>query len=138
MSQEENKALAQRSMELINQRDFAAIDQMYASTYIRHDPDSPQVHSREDYTKYLAQLCSVFSDLNFTVDDLIAEGDKAVCRFTARGTHTEPWRGLPATGKYVEMTGVSISRIVDNKIVEDWFNSDIFGLAQQLGVIPSR
>lgn len=137
MSTEENKALARRGLEMITEKDFTAIDQIYDSAYIRHDPDSPQVSSREDYRKYLAGLCAVFPDLHFTVEDLIAEGDKVTCRFSIKGTHAQPWRGLPATGKQVAITGVNISRIAENKVVEDWFNTDIFGLAQQLGAIPS-
>jgi steroid delta-isomerase-like uncharacterized protein len=137
MSLEANKALARRCLEVINHKDLASLDQMYASTYVRHDPNSPQVHTREDYIKYLTGLCTIFPDLHFTIEDVMAEGDKAVCRFSISGTHSEPWRGLPATHKQVIMTGVSISRIEDDKVVEDWFNSDIFSLALQLGAIPS-
>lgn len=138
MSKEENKALARRCLEEINTKNFAAIDQMYAPTYVRNDPDSPQVRTRDDYRQYLTGLCTVFPDLHFTVEDLIAEGDQVVCRFRIKGTHASPWRGLPATGKQVVVTGINISHIVENKVVEEWFNTDIFGLAQQLGVIPSR
>jgi len=136
MSQEENKAIARYCLELINEKNFAALDQVYAPTYVRHDPDSPQVHSREDYKKYLIGLTTVFPDLKFTVEDVIAEEDKAVCRFSIFGTHSYPWRGLPATGKQVLITGLAISQIAERKVVEDWFVTDIFGLAQQLGAIP--
>lgn len=135
MSKEENKALARRCLEEINEKNFVAIERMYAPDYVRNDPDSPQVRSREDYSKYLAGLCSVFPDLHFTVEDVLAEDDKVMCRFSIRGTHAAPWRGLPATGKQVVITGVNVSRIAENKIVEDWFNTDIFGLALQLGMI---
>jgi steroid delta-isomerase-like uncharacterized protein len=137
MLTEENKALVRRCMDLINQKDVGAIDQLYAPTYVRHDPDSPWVHSREDYRQYLTKLCTIFPDLHFTVEDLIAEGEKVVCRFWDTGTHSDSWRGLPATGKQVRVTGVSISRIVQGQVVEDWFNTDIFSIAQQLGLIPA-
>lgn len=138
MASEETKALARRCLEIINEKNFAAVDQIYASTYVRHDPDSPQVQSREDYKKYLMGLCTVFPDLSFTVEDLITEGDKVMSRFSIFGTHSYPWRGLPATYKQVNITGLAVSRIVENKIVEDWFITDIFGLAQQLGAIPAH
>jgi steroid delta-isomerase-like uncharacterized protein len=137
MSIEENKALARRGLELITEKDFAAVNELYTPDYVRHDPDNPQVRNLEVYKRYLMGLCTVFPDLHFTVEDLIAEGDQVVCRFSIRGTHAKPWRGLPATGKQVMITGINISRMVGNKIAEDWFNTDIFGLAQQLGVIPS-
>jgi steroid delta-isomerase-like uncharacterized protein len=137
MSIEADKALVRRCLDAITEKDFSIIDQAYASTYERHDPDSPQVHSREDYRQYLGGLCTVFPDLHFTVEDVMAEGEKVTCRFSIRGTHSTPWRGLPATGKQVMVTGINISRIVEGKVVEDWFNTDIFSLAMQLGAIPA-
>jgi len=137
MSAEENKALARRSLEIINEKNLGAIDEIYGSSYVRHDPDAPQVHSRDDYRQYLTGLCAVFPDLSFTIDDLVNEGDKVVSRFTIYGTHSREWRGLPATGKKVSLTGIAISHVADGKIVEDWFNSDIFSLAMQLGAIPA-
>ncbi len=138
MSAEEKKALIRRSMDLINQKDFAAIDQMYAPGYVRHDPNAPQVSGREEYKQYVMLLCTIFPDLHFTIEDLVTEEDKVVCRFSTHGTHSSPWRGMPATGKKVTTSGIAISRIVDGEVVEDWFNNDIFGLAQQIGAIPAR
>src|ERR1700737_623908 len=65
MSLEENKVLERNSLDLITEKNFACIDQIYSPTYVRHDPDSPQVRTREDYRKYLAGLCTVFPDLHF-------------------------------------------------------------------------
>lgn len=137
MSLEENKKIARRCLEAINEKDFSVIDQLYDPGYLRHDPDSPQVRSREEYRNYLKGLCAVFPNLHFTVEDVFAEDDRVVCRFSITGTHALPWRGLPATGKHVTLTGINISKIVTNKVVEDWFNSDIFSLALQLGLIPA-
>jgi steroid delta-isomerase-like uncharacterized protein len=137
MLTEENKALVRRCMDLINQKDVGAIDQLYAPTYVRHDPNSTWVCNREDYKEDVKILTTVFPDLHFTVEDLVAEGEKVVCRFSIFGTQGNPWRGLPATGKQVRVTGVSISRIVQGQVVEDWFNTDIFSIAQQLGLIPA-
>jgi steroid delta-isomerase-like uncharacterized protein len=138
MSTEEKKALVRRSIDLINQKDFAAVDQIYASSYVRHDPNAPQVCSREDYKQYVSLLCNIFPDLHFTLEDLVAaEEDKVVFRFKTRGTHSSPWRGMPATGKQVGSTGIAISRVVEGKIVEDWFINDVASLAQQIGGIPA-
>jgi len=137
MSLEEKKTIARRCLEAISEKDFSVIDQLYDPGYVRHDPDSPQVRNREEYRKYLQGLCTVFPDLHFTVDDVFAENDQVVCRFSITGTHAYPWRGLPATGKSVALTGINISKITENKVVEDWFNTDIFSLALQLGLIPT-
>lgn len=133
MSTEEKKALIQRTIDLINERNFAGIDQMYASSYVRHDPNTPQVRNREAYKQYVMVLCNIFPDLHFTIEDLLADGEKVVCRFTTAGTHSRPWRSIPATGKRVTTSGVAISRVVGDEVVEDWFTNDIFGLAEQLG-----
>lgn len=137
MSLEEKKGIARRCLEAINEKDFSFIDQFYGPNYVRHDPDSPQVRSREEYGTYLKGLSTVFPDLHFTVDDVFAEDDKVVCRFSITGTHAHPWRRLPATGKKVAIMGMNISKITENKVVEDWFTTDIFGLAMQLGLIPA-
>lgn len=138
MSTEEKKALVQRTVDLVNERNFAGIDQMYASSYIRHDPNTPQVNNREGYKRYVMLLCNIFPDLRFTIEDLLADGEKVVCRFTTVGTHSSPWRSIPATGKQVRTSGISISRVVGNEVAEDWFINDISGLAEQLGATLVR
>ena len=77
-----------------------------------------------------------FPDLVVTVEDQIAEGDRVVTRWTARGTHGGEFLGIPPTGKEFTFKGVDIVRIVDGKIVEGWDVPDLFGLMRQLGLIP--
>jgi predicted ester cyclase len=84
----------------------------------------------------VGMLASAFSDNEVTVDDQIAEGDKVVTRWSSKGTHSGEFFGIPATGKRVAGKGIGISRIVDGKIVEEWGESDMLGMMQQLGVIP--
>jgi steroid delta-isomerase-like uncharacterized protein len=74
-------------------------------------------------------------DMRYTVEDLIAEGDKVVVRFTFRATHRGEFLGVPATGKVVTVTGISISRLAGGKVVEEWAEEDHLGLLQQLGAI---
>lgn len=80
---------------------------------------------------------TAFPDIYSNVEDVIVEGDKAVVRFTAGGTHLGEFWGIPPTGKAGTTTGIHIFRIADGKIVEHWGNSDDMGMMQQLGVIPS-
>src|SRR5713101_3260858 len=70
----------------------------------------------------------------FTIEEMIAEGDKVVVRWTARGTHQGAFRGIPPTGKQVTITGVEIHRVVGGKIVEGWRKWDRMDVMQQLGV----
>ena len=80
---------------------------------------------------------TAFPDLHFTVEDLIAEGDKVVARLTVRGTQQGAFMGIPPTGKHVTVTGIDINRLAGGKSVEHWLNMDTLGLLQQLGVIPA-
>jgi predicted ester cyclase len=79
---------------------------------------------------------TAFPDTHYTLEDLIAEGDKVVWRYTFRGTHRGDFMGIPATGKVVTGTSIVISRIAGGKCVEEWGSSDLLGLMQQLGAIP--
>jgi steroid delta-isomerase-like uncharacterized protein len=79
---------------------------------------------------------TAFPDIYSNVEDVIVEGDKAVVRFSAGGTHLGELFGIPATGKAGTLTGIHIFRIADGKIAEHWGNSDDLGMMQQLGVIP--
>ena len=78
---------------------------------------------------------TAFPDLRISVEDQVAEGDKVVTRWRARGTHKGPFQGISPTGKRGEISGTIIDRIADGKIIECWSNSDDLGLLQQLGVV---
>ena len=80
-------------------------------------------------------LFNAFPDIHFTIDDMIAEGDKVVVRFTVRGTHQGDYLGVPPTGKQFAVNGIAIHRIVDGREVEVWDCVDILGMLQQLGAI---
>ena len=137
MSTEECKAIVRRLYEGINKGDLATVDALVANNFVNHDPSNSEVRNSEDYKHWLTKLCTAFPDVHFTVEDLIAEGDKVVSRFTFRGTHKGEWRGVPPTGKRVTMTGTITNRVASGKIAECWINSDVLGLRQQLGLIPS-
>jgi predicted ester cyclase len=143
MSTEENKALIRREIEVYNRGNvteiLARVDEFYAPDFVLHDPNLPfpgGIRSREDYkqfgTGYLAALAG-----QFTIEDLIAEGEKVVVRYTFRGTHQGQWRGLPPTGKAVTFTATVTYRIVDGKVVEAWQNADNLSMLRQLGLIPA-
>jgi len=137
MSTEENKANVRRFTDGFNQKNVAVIDELCTPDYVNHDPANPQVRSREDYKQWFTELSAAFPDLHFTIDDILAEGDKVAYRFTLRATHSGSWRGAAPTGKSITVTGTAIARIRDGKFAEDWVNTDALGLVQQLGLIPS-
>jgi predicted ester cyclase len=79
-----------------------------------------------------------FPDLQFTAEDMIAEGDKVAARYTMRGTHQGEFMGVAPTGNQIEVTGIDIVRFEGGKMVEHWANSDELGMMQQLGLVPEQ
>jgi predicted ester cyclase len=80
---------------------------------------------------------TAFPDYSCIVDDQIAEGDKVVTRWTARGTQRGALLGIPPTGKQVSLPGVVIDRIAHGQLVETWLQADVLGMLQQLGVVQA-
>ena len=137
MSTEQNKALARRMIEEVwNQGNLALLDEIVAANYVGHNP-SMTVQGPEGIKQFILMYRSAFPDLHFTIEDMIAEGDRVVTRWSSSGTHRGPLSGIPPTGKHVTGTGIAISRFVDAKFAEGWTEFDLLGVLQQLGVIPA-
>ncbi len=114
------------------------VDELFASDYVLHDPGVPEGELRGPEAfkdQWVSMFRTAFPDLQITIEDQIAEGDKVASRYTSRGTHQGELMGIPATGKRVEVTGTIISRFAEGKIVEEWNNFDVMGMMQQLGVV---
>jgi len=140
MSTETNKAVARRFLEeIFGQGKLAVADEIIAPEHVNSGPGAlPGLPPGPEGAKLgIAVYRNAFPDVQFTIDEQIAEGDKVVTRWTARGTHKGELAGIPATGKSSTVTGVGIDRIVNGKIIESWGIFDQFGMLQQLGVIPT-
>ena len=134
---EQNKTIARKVFEDIqSQRNLALVDKLVAGDYIGHTPLN-DIHGPEGAKQFEAMLHEAFPDHRVTVEDQIAEGDKVVTRWTCRGTHKGKFQGLPPTGKQMTMTGITIFRIANGKLVEGWTNLDLLGMLQQLGAVPA-
>ena len=132
---EKNKTIIRNAYEEIwNQGNLDVADELFAIDYVYHGV--PQIRGPEGIKQHVAALRSAVPDAHISFDDMIAEGDKVVSRWTSGGTQTGEFMGIPPSGKQVKFTGIIISRIADGKIVEDWETSDQLGLLQLLGVIP--
>ena len=136
MSTEENKANVRRGFEALNQRNLAVFDEILHPDVVFHTA-STTIQGLEAYKQYLSMYNIAFPDLHFTIEDIIAEGDTVVVRYTTRGTHQGTFMGILPTGKQLSGTGMFIDRIVNGKAVEQWGNSDTLGLLQQLGIVPA-
>jgi steroid delta-isomerase-like uncharacterized protein len=134
MSTEENKALMRRYLEAALATDQTAFKELLATDFVAH------VNGRQDREVFLQHnnvFVVAFSDRHFTVEDLIAEGDKVVARTTWRGTHSGVFQGLPPTGKQIAISAILIERVKDGHIVEHWSLFDNMSVMQQLGLSPS-
>ncbi len=133
---EENKALARRSWEVVDNPDL--VDEIYAADLIWHEPDQ-DIQGSEEAKQFIAMYRTAFPDLNVSVEDAIAEGEKVVTRWTARGTHQGEIEEFgPPTGKHVEFEGLTLHRIEGGKIVEEWERYDNLSVMQQLGLAPEQ
>ena len=137
MTIEANKALIRRVYELSTQKDVAKLFEFYDPGYVEHLRDRDE--SLEQLKAGIAMIFAAFPDLTFTVEDMVAEGDKVAYRVTITGTHTgRSYMGIAPTGKKIEMRNTSIKRIVDGKLAESWGTLDALSMMRQLGLIPGR
>ena len=135
---ERNKALVRRGVdEIWNHGHFDVADEVVTSDFVVHATSlKGEIKGREGIKQYFAALRAAFPDLTFTIEDHIAEADRVVTRWSARGTHRGDFQGVPASGKQIHVTGIDVDRIENGKVAECWMNMDELGLLQQLGVVP--
>jgi steroid delta-isomerase-like uncharacterized protein len=125
MSAEENKALVRRHYaEVLSQRNLAVIEELFAPTFVSRLSDGPSVDLAQ-FKEAAKMSLAAFPDLHATVEDQVAEADKVVTRWIARGTHQGEFAGIPPTGKSITLTGIHIHRVADGKIVELWEETDL-------------
>ena len=136
MSTEDNKVLVRRLFDANNQRNWTGYYELITPDFVFHDA-STTIQGREAYKQLLSRLFTVFPDQHYTIEDLIAEGDRVVARYTTQGTHQGALMGIAPTGKQVSGTGIIIYRFANDKYVEGWANFDVLGMLQQLGVVPA-
>ena len=137
MSVEENKALVRRLVEVWNNRNWGVLDELMAPDCVDHYslPGEAQKTGREGYKEAQINVTNAFPDLHFTIEDMIAEGNKVAVRLTFSGTHRDEFLGIKPTSKRMTVVEISIWRIVNGKFVEEWGFSDRLGALQQLGII---
>jgi len=140
VSLESQKAAIRRFYdEVMGQGKLEVLDELVAPSYVEHSVQPGMPANKEGLAQIVTMLRSAFPDLKFTIEDELAEGDRAVCRTTLRATHLGDFMGIPASNRKIEVTGIDIVRFgPDGKALEHWANQDDFGMMQQLGVIPTR
>ncbi len=135
---EQNKNAVRRLFEEVWNKGYVPVaDELFAPTYTHHDSSTPDVgRGPESEKKRVSLYRNAFPDLRLTIEDLIAEGETVMARWSCRGTHKGDLNGIAPTGKQFTISGISIARFASGKMVEGWVNWDALGLMQQLGVVP--
>jgi steroid delta-isomerase-like uncharacterized protein len=133
MSAEDNKAILHRLLEAVNQGNLDVADEIFAPEYIRHDPSALLGNvDREAYKQAFPKIRHAFPDAHWTLEDLLADGDKVIGRWIFHGTHHGQFFNIPPSGKAVTYPIIAIYRIADGRIAEDWHIFHSLGLWEQL------
>jgi steroid delta-isomerase-like uncharacterized protein len=137
MKTEESKAISRNFIEeVFNQGNLEVVDQLVASEYVNH-VGGTEVRGRDGMKQFVTTYRAALPDYHCSIEDQIAEGDKVVTRWTARGTQEGELMGIPPTGRHVSLSGVVIDRLANGRLAETWLEADVLGMLQQLGVVPA-
>lgn len=134
---EANKDIVRRlGLEGFGKGNEAVLDELLAEDYVDHGAPPGVPPGREGAKTFVAQLQAAFSNIDQSVDDVVAEGDKVAARWTFTADHTGEFLGVPASGKRITVGGLEIDRIADGKVAEAWTQVDMASFLMQVGVLP--
>ena len=134
----ENKAIVSDAIsDVVSGGNFDRIDELYGSDLINHRSAGEKLRGPAAFREWMAEVHTGFPDFEATEEFSFCEGDMVASRLTYSGTHDGEFMGIPATGEYVKVTGTTINRIEDGKIVESWPETDFLGVLQQVGVVDA-
>ena len=140
MPKEENKATSRRFYEeLFNRGNLAAAEELVTADFVIHDPNIPeQPRGPDGLKRFVAMYREAFPDIEFTVEDQVAEGENTATLWVGRGTHWGELMGIAPTGRRVEVRAFTLHRFSGGKIAEDWAHYDALDVVRQLGVVPNQ
>jgi steroid delta-isomerase-like uncharacterized protein len=138
MTIQENKDIARRWMQEIWQgASLATMEELFAANFVFNYVSPGLEPNPESYKQCVDAYFIGFPDIQFTLEDLVAEGDKIAVHWSGRGTHEGEYWGFAPTGKRMTFRGISIIHIVDGKIVEEWGYDNAWEWMEQLGAFDS-
>lgn len=139
MTSEANKLTMQKFVEFINTASEALADELISTEAIFHVPGRPEpMQGPAGYLAIIGMMREGFPDIQWTLEEMVAESDKVAARFTMRGTHQGPFFGVAPTGKKITVQAMNLYRLSNGKFVEERGQPDMLGLLQQIGAAPSN
>jgi steroid delta-isomerase-like uncharacterized protein len=137
MSIETNKLVMHRFTEFINTASEKLAAELISPDAIFHVPGRPEpLKGPAGYLAVIGMMRGGFPDIQWTLEQTIAEGDEVAARFTMRGTHRGPFFGVPPTGKPIEVQAMNFYRLSGGQFVEERGQPDLLSLLQQIGAVP--
>lgn len=144
MTAEDNKAIVQRAyLEGMNKGDMSIIREVFAPDYVNYFPAGQgELHGIDEFVEALSSFIGAFTDLTFTVEDVLGEGDKVALRWSAVGVHTGDYAGIPpativpATGRTISMSATDIYQVANGQVITEWNSLDGFDVLRQMGALP--
>lgn len=136
MSVEQNRAALDAAAAAWNRDDHEGYLTVYDPA-IRHHGPGPEPLDQEANRAFYETLWAAFPGIRLAFDDVVAEGDKLAVRFHLSGEHRGEFMGIPPTGRAIVLTGQTVLRFRDARIVERWTTADLLDLMVQLGVVPA-
>jgi steroid delta-isomerase-like uncharacterized protein len=134
----ENEALARRFFEeFCDGRRLEIADEILAADHAYHDPHSPPSAPGPDGMKEIVGLYQTAVEGHWEVHEVVAAGDRVMVRWTGHGTQSGEIMGLAPTGRTIRVDALTLLRIEDGKIAENWTLWDTLGFLQQLGAVPA-
>ena len=128
----DNRDIVRRMMGVFNTGDLAALDDLVSTDFMNHNAPPGAAQGLEGRKRVVGMFRGAFADLQSTIEDEIADGDRVVTRATLSGTNTGDFMGQPATGRRMSVTAVDIFKVVDGKVTDRWGVLDMQSLTQQL------
>jgi steroid delta-isomerase-like uncharacterized protein len=135
MTIEHNKSIAAQLFDVFNRGNLDAADGLVSSSYVWHEASENHALGIDGFKKRVRALRMSLPDYHATIEDLLADVDQVVARYTGRGTHNGPFLGVAPTGRPVTYSGIIIWRLVEGKIAEEWTSWDALGVLQELGAV---
>lgn len=131
---EQNKVIYRRFLqEIFNEGQLDKLPELVSPSYVLHDGPPGTPNGPEAIRQVVTMFRNAFPDLKISLEEIIVEEDKVCARATTRGTHKGTIFGVPATGRGVTMTGLTMVTIADGHLTESWVKNDMQGLMKQLG-----
>lgn len=139
MSADKNKQVMHRFVEFINTANEKLAAELISPNAVFYVPGRPDpMRGPDGYLVVIAMMRGGFPDIQWTLEEMIAEDDKVAARFTMRGTHRGTFFGVAPTGKSIEVQAMNFYRLSGGQFVEERGQPDLLGLLQQIGAVPTK